>query len=366
MMKSNLIALGERGELVARLLLTLAYDRAMLLANPKERVSTPALPFSRGCGFPQFITALFGDKNAKVILGSKPDNLSSKVKLSEAFANARVRFTHFVRLGGDGGLTTSALCAAYIRKVGQERVDLLVPVLVNAEGPICPGNMTVLMIQVKRRKKPCKPKDTNYTAEALHVFDDSDAGDALMPDAKLQDRPYCTLLMELMAPMPRELRKEAARPSSSSSSSSDTSSPEPQNSGDGEPTAAASPDAGVHVLKSKKATRPTRAPPPPLPHPRYNLKAYGCSHTVYGGVIDADPHSGWGKAKYNQLLAKKTFFDEHPRKSLLSLVWRMKPQWVSNAVNNSYHWLKVKVQEEPEPSLDEAGHGVQPMSYKEK
>ncbi|EJD41052.1 hypothetical protein AURDEDRAFT_169837 [Auricularia subglabra TFB-10046 SS5] len=350
MMNNNLIAFGERGELVARLLLTLAYDIAMRLTYPMRDLGTPELPFSRGCGFLDFIRALFGSENAEHLLSSTPDNFPSTTKLSEAFAKARVRFTHFVRLGDGSGLTTVALCAAYIRgmafigKTNQTRVDFMLPILRDPDAPICPGNMTVLLIQVKRRTRPCKPNETDYTAEQLHVFDDSDnlADDVdPIPDAMRRDRPYCLLLMELMAPMPAGLR-DSVPPLSSPSSPPHTGS-------------------GLHLPTPKARTSARNNPP----HPRYNIKAYGCSHTVYSDIIEKDNNGSWGRAKYDLLLAKRSPFDEHPRKTLLKYVWQMKPQWVSNALHNSYNWIKA-APKEPAAPTDEPSYGVRAVPYKKK
>jgi hypothetical protein len=93
--ENGLIVGGERGELVARLLLTLAFDRAQRTRHRREnRGSLYSDPVPVG----DFLTALLGEKTWQVLKASRPDNVKDNEKvetLGEAFKHACVRFTHF-------------------------------------------------------------------------------------------------------------------------------------------------------------------------------------------------------------------------------------------------------------------------------
>ncbi|EJD42134.1 hypothetical protein AURDEDRAFT_186134 [Auricularia subglabra TFB-10046 SS5] len=84
-----------------------------------------------------------------------------------------------------------------------------------------------------------------------------------------------------------------------------------------------------------------------LPHPRYNIRVYGCSEAIYN-VIKADDRENIERI----LLSKVTMFEEHPRKDTILDVWRMKPVWGRPI---SYEWLEKQpvVEDEPvKPNVD--------------
>lgn len=78
----GLINKGELGELVARLLLILAHDRAAVALSgkvPSEvRYSIP-IPFKI------FLRELVGDKDMRTILQARPDNIRSNTTFETAF-----------------------------------------------------------------------------------------------------------------------------------------------------------------------------------------------------------------------------------------------------------------------------------------
>ena len=92
---------GERGELIARHLLMLAYDRAVetdYLAQFPNDLQFENLLYSRGCFVVTFIKELYQEAEAETVLNSVPDNLESGRTFRDAFGKARVRFTHFAKL----------------------------------------------------------------------------------------------------------------------------------------------------------------------------------------------------------------------------------------------------------------------------
>ncbi|KAG6824607.1 hypothetical protein H0H92_006364, partial [Tricholoma furcatifolium] len=98
---SGLISKGERGELVARLLLTLAHDLAVL--NMRE--SSDIVKFSRKIPVVDFLSALISPQYVEQVLNAKPCNLKSEIPLLDAFQDAFVHFTHFVK-GDDNSIVT--------------------------------------------------------------------------------------------------------------------------------------------------------------------------------------------------------------------------------------------------------------------
>jgi hypothetical protein len=136
--KSGLLDRGERGELVARELLTSAYDRAIVREFNDLDSSRQAgiLPFySRGVSLATFIGELFVPEIAKLLFDSIPNNVSEGIKFREAFKDAKVRFTHFGRMGDDSGTTAIAARAALTRgmaiitRVGETLVNLIIPIV---------------------------------------------------------------------------------------------------------------------------------------------------------------------------------------------------------------------------------------------
>lgn len=80
----------------------------------------------------------------------------------EVFKDAKVCFTHFVKMMDDTSTTTENMCMAFICRMAavcysrQRLVDIMVPVLLQM-GPIGEKQMTMLMTQVKwQQKKGCE------------------------------------------------------------------------------------------------------------------------------------------------------------------------------------------------------------------
>ena len=93
--ETGLINKGDRGELVARMILMLAYDKAQIFSQPEATLHT--INFSRAVSVQDFLTGLLGVQRWDAIKHAKPDNVHSDVTLEQAFRNCKVRFTHFGR-----------------------------------------------------------------------------------------------------------------------------------------------------------------------------------------------------------------------------------------------------------------------------
>lgn len=304
---------GLVGELLGRLLLTRAYDEAMMLLIENGGSTR----FSAGCTVSDFIIQLFPNDVASRIATALPDNVpaGSSPDFRSSFGQGYVRFTQWVKLGDASGFTTSALRAAFIRGVAfivqqhHERVNLIVPVLLDDTKPITNDNMSAILIQIKDRGVRGTVAKYAVTAEDLELFADSDEDGS----EAARVRPYCTLLMDLGVRKP---------PSGSTTV----------------PAAplAKSTKPDVQIDEPRSARAPRAVEPRPSVHPRFSIRAYGCSKSVYAVISDEE------EIHYRDMLVHTDFLAEHPRKETLKDVWNTKPLWVASKRDgimvDSYDW----------------------------
>jgi len=286
---TNIIGKGERGELVARLILTLAYDAAVKQCKAGEEQHTLAVPLET------FLQELFGETNYVLIPNSKPH--IGSLTFREAFKDAQVRFTHFVRAEDGRAVTTEAAYAAILRSMAfqcshdQEDIDILVPLALK-NGALREDVMSGMLIQIKNRVKSGTKASVYIDASKLSFFPESQK---LFDDTNL--RPYITLVMELgVSPMPKTLEAE-----------------------------------GLVQVAEPNCARSLRKPQEPV-NPRYSIFAYGCSPSLYKVVTS--------EGLFASLLVSRTLLAEHPRQteSCLEAVKEQKPFWSHGA--ESYGWLK--------------------------
>lgn len=116
-------------DLVGRELLTHAYQKAVKANETWEK------HFSNGCYVVDFIKELFAAECAALVLNCLPDNSQHTSSLETTFKDARMRFTHFIKVGDASGVTTNAMWAAYVRGLAiicptdQNRLNVLLPIL---------------------------------------------------------------------------------------------------------------------------------------------------------------------------------------------------------------------------------------------
>lgn len=331
---SGLLDKGERGELVARELLTSAYDRAIEreFQNPSLTTSHSSVTsgsssrkqiplYSKGVSLITFIEELFVDHYAEEILDSTPNNVTDDTPFREAFSKAKVRFTHFGKMADESGTTSDAAWTALIRgmaiiaALGTRSLDLLLPVLLSEDAIICEEAVTAILISIKRRKK--KGTLVNYEVDEKEI--------GFFPPHESPEssrRPYISLVMELgVQPSPSKPTKGKGKRSGT--------------------TVAAPSSSKQRESGSKRQETPSQIKIPEQgrrhhsssAHPRYSIFSYGCSNTVYNGISPTQ------REKYQFLLASRDFLTEHPRQEdeLLSILRRMKPFW--KAGRDFYHWI---------------------------
>ena len=332
---SGLLDLGQRGEIVFRLLLSSAYRRAVLHDHPDKSLKRN---FSQGCKLTTFIKALFSTAYANDILKSVPDNVKSPTAFASAFEGAVVRFTHFGRMADDTGTTSYAVFAAFLRCMAiicwssQAVVDILIPVLLKPEAVLEESVMSGLLIQVKRRKRTGRYA---IDANALGFFPGPAEG---KPDV----RPYVTLVAELgvQLPIPPEATTKAIVRDNIIASA-----PNP-------PTEVSRAVKSSSFASTPSKLRVTFQPPRrayPDGHARYSISANGCSNTVYDVISPLE------KPAFKFLLGSADFLGEHPRTDAASLraVRNMKPFW--SAGFECYHWIKEPFLQKYRESGDDEG-----------
>lgn len=322
-MQSGLLDRGERGEVVARMLVTEAYDRAVAENTSDEQT----LLFSFSCRLVNFIRQLFSAARAEAILKSKPANCDGKT-FEEVFGDAWIRFTHFAKSADDHILNTHSMFAAFARGMaytcgnGKGLIDFITPILLY-DAKLSSWVMTAIFWQVKRR---ARAGNYEIDAEDLGFFHPEPAN--RFPEG--DNRPYITIVMDLS--VQPTYAKPAAQKVSQKSQTADGPKDLPQ-------ISAVSPQPGAPPAspsKSKISCPPENLRPHSgVIHPRYAIYVSGCSSTNYGVIGESD----W--ELYRQLLRTNDFLYEHPRPETSPKVMAQKPVFALGS--NSYSWVDSDV-----------------------
>ncbi|KAH8109129.1 hypothetical protein DFH11DRAFT_1515959, partial [Phellopilus nigrolimitatus] len=329
---TGVIDKGERGELVARLIFTLAYDDAAEAyeRDTSENLNKPVdesskYPFySRGVPLKYFIRALFGDEHAEHIFKSHPDNVKNGQTFEEAFDKAWVRFTHFQRAGDSSVISTEAAWAAAARAMafqcssGQALLNMFIPIIL-WDAELREEIMSGILIQIKDRVRAGTKASVEIDERAIHFF-------PAQSGPNEDGRPYITIVMELgVQPYYQTQAKyeaksaptEVARPRTPTRASS-AGERSTVNEVEGTPSNLRTSHMGKrsdrNTDKGKNIAK--------VVHPRYAIFVNGCSPSVYNVVDDKDV--------YATLLSSRHILQEHPRqtKDALSAVRRLKPFWI--------------------------------------
>lgn len=326
-MTSGLLDRGELGEVVARLLITEAYDRAITEKDPSPRAD--GVHFSAGCYITAWVEQLFQPDTALKILSGLAANGDSQT-FAKAFEHATIRFTHFVRAGDDHVLDTQAMAAAYTRgmalicRAGQGAVDFVIPVLLN-NTTIGSSKMSGILVQVKRRLTAGKYLIDADAFEFFHPERDPTASD---------NRPWISLVMDLDArpKLPAHAKTAAIgivqqnRPKAPSQA--DSIFPVSQ------PTLS-SPSTYESVTLPSPASRIGRD----AKRPSYWIYVPGCSNTTYRVINPAV------QDKYTRLLRLGDLYLEHARPSAIPSLRHMKPFFAVG--KSSYHWFDSPILSPP-------------------
>ncbi|TDL22981.1 hypothetical protein BD410DRAFT_828046 [Rickenella mellea] len=327
-MHNGLISKGERGELVARILLTSAHDAALDAMGPvgNEKV------FSRPIPVVTFLKALFADQYIELILNCRPDNDPNGPTLQEAFKYSYFNFTHFGKAYDEGCTSDMMACwclhrgLALVGHNDQKDLDLLLAILHDISQPISQRNSTVAVLQIKDSLTIKGSSKVDIDAKELGFFQ----GDG-------PSRPYLNISMQLGA----RSRYEKNLPIRRSAKNFEKAAKEGFPANWKPETQVGQPSTPAKVtVGGGRTSKGTRSEPARVndKHPRYTIRAVGCSPNVYKVVGE--------KSVFSELLASGGLLEEHGRQErpFLEKVLGLKPFWTSTPL--SLHWGKRIVENE--------------------
>ncbi|GJE94119.1 hypothetical protein PsYK624_102870 [Phanerochaete sordida] len=288
-LESGLINKGSRGELLARLLLTLAHDRAALSMRRPDDTKTNWDPLIPVC---TFLSSLFTEDVAKIIMTCTSNDPSHPERtLAQAFEHGYVRFSHFIAMAELNSIDTHLGLAGLARGFAiqaafqQKLYDIAIPVVMKAD-LFTESDVTFIIIQVKNRVKT----DNLYLDDVPKDFPGFFGANNLQP--------YIALGMELgVDEHPKTPLVEITTPSLGR--------------------------APARNLAPKQ-------------HPCYGFTVSGHSRGVYR-VVESQEHED----KLAGILGKvKLLTKEHPRQNpgVLSKVRRLKYSW--SREKECFDWVK--------------------------
>ncbi|KAJ8489301.1 hypothetical protein ONZ45_g13639 [Pleurotus djamor] len=301
------VDLGQRGEHIGKILLLQAYMSAV---HSDHVDHAGKVPWQNGCKLTTFLDKLIeADAIEGTMVGEiLPDNIAAGKKLSEAFKDARVRFTHFVQASDDAAMSSSMAWIAFIRGTGiiARRTSLESFILLQMKNRSKAGSITAYTIDESKMEIFPPRHSPRYTALKPTDADEEKAWLA---------RPYITIIMELgtvpsiglpAAPLSQKRTDQGNEP----------------------------PLRGNKVSKKHAVVLVPAASSKlsqPSSHPRYTLFVYGCSPQVYNSVTPAN------RSIYEKLLQVQDPFSEHPRRQTIEHVKNMKPYWGVGA--SCFSWI---------------------------
>ncbi|CCM02478.1 uncharacterized protein FIBRA_04578 [Fibroporia radiculosa] len=282
--RDGLISKGERGELVARLILIQTFDAAFKKARVDkcngdgERINWPVRLLD-------FLEALFGKTHMEAIKSSRPDNQPQGTTLADVFEDAYVRFKHFARSDDETITNTYGLWAAMMRGMAMQCssnspiIDIIIPTILRNEN-LAENAMTAMLIQVRNM-------DTRY---------------GWVIDQAVLNQKYGIFFAQLgrQTPLYHSGNAIGSRNGELKGQYHDTTS---------------------NLTEDDDSDK--------IDHPRYAINVTSCSSSIHA-VVDS-------KANYAYLPGGRTdLYEEHSRQdpTNLSLVQRLKSTWTLD--NNCY------------------------------
>ena len=198
MIESSLISKGDKGEIIAKLILVFTKDK-----SPDASIPNYPLQFTKLVYVGEFIKSLFGKcgNNCASIENNWTCQSESKLccltMIKRQIDNAHnllsgfINFTHFVKPKQSMSKTSLVMalkrCAAFHCKIGQKAIDLVIPVSCNMNNF---DLISAIVVQVKLWNDPSEP-------EYSTIIGNIDS--SLFYDMS-KDVPYLVLYMQLGAP----------------------------------------------------------------------------------------------------------------------------------------------------------------------
>ncbi|KAJ7132267.1 hypothetical protein C8R44DRAFT_773589 [Mycena epipterygia] len=190
----GLIAKGERGEILARLLIILAHDRAAEKSPPIPNLKTNGLRYHRPIKVLDFIRHLFTPQAYDIIAQATPlVNSPQALTLQKAFEMAYMHVSHFVLAGDSAVVDCQYLWNLFPRgaalqcRNNQVAIDCVAPIVFtdSPDAPLTAQDFSAIQIQVKNREAP---KDLIVSTSKVRPFPED------------SERPILSFVFEFGAP----------------------------------------------------------------------------------------------------------------------------------------------------------------------
>ena len=336
--KDGLIEKGQRGELAARLLLTLAHDAALNMMTVEQRSYQGQIEhlFTTPVPLLTFLSALFTQPYMKDIIGGTPENQPSGPTFEESFKDAYIMFTHFGKAADDWCISDEFAFMALTRNMAiacRERmkfVDLCIPIHFGKDKRLSRHNTSAILISIKDRQKAMGYIDTHIDVSEMKFFTD-----------EIRQRPVIKLILQLGVQsagrfIPIKRTETQQTPGLLAT---------PKRKGRGGKEVPQTP-IGVSMPQGYRDKPETRARSTISGSTYYTISAEGCSSEIYG-VVKEKEESMW-----HALLASRDFLSEHNRQKtdFLNAVLAQKPIWTSGPECRSW----ANLNEPPSQSDDDA------------
>jgi hypothetical protein len=331
----GLIEKGQRGELAARLLLTLAHDAALhaMPAKRQEYQGQTNYLFTTPIRLLDFISALFAPPHMELIMSARPDNQRNGQTFAEAFKDAYIMFTHFGKAADDWCISDKFAFMALTRNMAiacRERmksVDVCIPIHFGEKEPLSRDTTSAILVSIKDKEKAMGYNATHIDVSKMNFFTD-----------KSKHRPIVNLILQLGVQTEARyipIERTKTQPPGLLAT--------PKRKGHGGKV-----PFGLTVPTPKTRGKDTPGPA------YYTIDATGCSSRVYG-VVKPDEEPLW-----HALLASRDFLSDHSRQEtdFLKAVMAQKPIWTSGSECCSW----ADMGEGPsQPDAEEEGVQEQPV-----
>ncbi|KZT00611.1 uncharacterized protein LAESUDRAFT_753114 [Laetiporus sulphureus 93-53] len=334
--RSGLIKKGKKGELVMRLLLLEAFDKATRkkFGNSED---PEHLTFDHPILVIDFLQALFGEKNMKAVLDKDAQNRANWRTFRHAFGNAYVHFTHFGKSEDESVSNQFGAWAAVMRGMAmqcftdQNVIDCIVPVVFGLDKKITPGRMSAILVQVKNRVPPGNLALDEKSLDDGHGFFRRDSTKTLT-----DNRPYITIVMQFGAGTAASERAlptaEVHQLNTSFYPVESTVSCSTYKEAEARLATLYDPDEDLLPLEGQQEEETD------LPHPRYEIVAGDCNPTTFEAMLDHRGNQQITTNLYAYLLGSSDVYDEHPRQEEenLAALRNLKPGW--SVGDDYYDW----------------------------
>ena len=342
--RDGLVEKGQRGELVARLLLTLAHDQAVENMENTHKANQGQLQKLYTSPIPviAFFCALFSPQYVDQLLLHCADNSPAGLTFEQAFADAYVMFTHFGKAADDWCMSHAFMFMVLCRNMaiscreGMEYADLCIPIHFGSQALLSRDTTSAILVSIKDKVDVMSSNCTFVDVNKM----------AFTQDGAIH--PFIILILQLGVQakrgfMPIKITKKQGKPGLLAT---------PERRGRGGTFTPRTPIAFElpHDVEPTDERTTTRSMGKNKWLACYTIDVRGCSSKIFNVMRAED------KPIFDDLLASRNFLSEHSRQDTdhLRAVLAQKPIWTRGAECCSWAELTTKPPDEPkEEAADE-------------